>query len=78
MTANDKTTTQTNPSRRRFLQTTAVTGAAATIPYIWTSSMLGLKTKTANQPLLRSELGEAADGTTKAERFLGTLPSWGR
>ena len=38
MTANDKTTTQTNSSRRRFLQTTAVTGAAATIPYIWTSS----------------------------------------
>ena len=29
---------QTKPSRRRFLKTTAATGAAAAIPYIWSSS----------------------------------------
>ena len=31
MTTTDKRTTQTKPSRRRFLKTTAATGAAATI-----------------------------------------------
>jgi len=38
MTTSDKRTAQTSPSRRGFLKTTAATGAAATIPYIFSSS----------------------------------------
>lgn len=38
MTTSDKRLAQASPSRRRFLKTTAATGAAATIPYIFSSS----------------------------------------